>query len=70
MLSPYHPCVIRKRKLVGNILIYRVRYCTWKRERERTDNNDGIVDKWENGKIGFVETEGLSIEFLFKLDYY
>lgn len=34
MLSPYHPCVIRKRKLVGNILIYRVRYRTWKRERE------------------------------------
>lgn len=55
MLSPYHPCVIRKRKLVGNILIYRVRYRTWKRERERTDNNDGIVDKWENGKIGFVD---------------
>lgn len=24
-------------------------------EGERTDNNDGIVDKWENGKIGFVD---------------
>lgn len=55
MLLPYHPCVIRKRKLVGNILIYRVRYRTWERGRERTDNNDGIVDKWENGKIGFVD---------------